>query len=422
GPGYRRDFAPHHVSTGTLAPELSPFDAEFRQFMERQPIPGAAVAVTANGQLKYARGFGYADLANRIPVQPDNLFRIASVSKPITAVAILQLVEQGRLRLDEPVWEVLDFDAAIAAEPAFDKRQRDITIRRLLEHRGGWDRDESFDAMFQSVRFARELGVDPPAGPREVMLRMLAQPLDFDPGERYAYSNYGYCLLGRVIEQRSGLPYEEYVRQHILRPLGIETMRLGRTRAPGRSDHEVRYYHPRQDESVFADNLEQPVPSPYGGWYLEAMDSHGGWLASAVDLAKFAAAFDDPNASPLLSRQSIDQMYGRPPGQAGYNDAGEPKEVYYSLGWQNRVLGADRSNHWHNGSLPGTATILIRRSDGVNLIALLNTRVSPSVENLGRELDRTLHRAANAVQAWPAHDLFEELDGAEPHRSQSSPE
>ena len=131
------------------------------------------------------------------------------------------------------------------------------------------------------------------------------------------------------------------------------------------------------------------------------MDAHGGWIASVLDLAKFAAAFDDPQSSPLLSAESWARMHQRPPGLAGHNPEGVPKEPFYSLGWLNRTVGPNRINHWHSGSLPGTATILIRRHDGKNLIALMNARVSPSSPHLGRAIDALLHRAANQVTEWP---------------------
>ena len=230
---------------------------------------------------------------------------------------------------------------------------------------------------------------------------MCSQPLDFDPGQRYAYSNFGYCLLGRVIEQVTNQTYQDYVKANVLSPLGIESMQIGSTRLESQAENEVRYYHPGTAQSVFADDLRETVPSPYGGWYLEAMDSHGGWIASAEDLAKFAAAFDDPDQCPILSRQSIEWMYRRPPGLAGHDEDGSEKPVYYSLGWSNRIVGNDRVNHWHTGSLPGTATILIRRHDGKNFVALLNTRVSPSTDHLGREIDQLLHQMADAVTDWP---------------------
>ena len=132
------------------------------------------------------------------------------------------------------------------------------------------------------------------------------------------------------------------------------------------------------------------------------MDSHGAWIASAVDLAKFAATFDDPDKCPILKSSSIDLMYRRPPGLAGHEKDGAEKDVYYSLGWSNRVMGGDRLNHWHTGSLPGTATIMIRRHDGLNFVALLNTRISPSASHLGRAIDSLLHQAADEVTDWPA--------------------
>jgi N-acyl-D-amino-acid deacylase len=274
----------------------------------------------------------------------------------------------------------------------------------LLQHRGGWDRDKSFDAMFQSVKFAKKLGVDAPAGPATIIKAMLSEKLDFAPGERYAYSNFGYCLLGRVIEKLTGDEYEQAVKKAVLAPLGISSMRLGKTRLADRAEGEVRYYQPSQGRSVFESDLRQPVPVPYGAWYLEAMDAHGAWLASAEDLAKFAAAFDDADHCPILSAKSIELMHERPEGAAGYEEDGAKKDSFYSLGWLNRVTTGDKLNHWHTGSLDGTATILIRRADGRNLIALLNTRASPSSAHLGRAVDELLHRAANAVKKWPQRE------------------
>ena len=305
----------------------------------------------------YARGFGYADLATQQQVEPDSLFRIASISKPITAVAVLQLVEREKLGLDDKVFEILDDEPAIAAAgDQCDVRLQDITIRHLLQHRGGWDRDESFDAMFQSVRFAEQIGVPPPADQETVIRAMFTQRLDFDPGQRYAYSNFGYCLLGRVIEETSGQDYEAYVQENVLAPLGITSMRLGATRRPERCEGEVCYYHPDHGSSVFADDLGERVPSAYGAWNLEAMDSHGGWLASAIDLARFGSAFDDPKACPILSAESIELMYARPEGLAGHDSEGKPQAKYYSLGWSNRVIDDGKVNHGHGGSLPGTST------------------------------------------------------------------
>lgn len=407
GKGYRPDSRPAGQLNSADQPTLSAFDEMSRDVLDQHAGIGLAVAVTDQGRLVHAAGYGYADLSQGTHVTPHSLFRIASISKPITAVAVMQLVEQGKVGLDDHVLSHVDLDDEIdLAGSAFDPRWRSITIRHLLEHRGGWDRDKSFDAMFRSVEFARLRGVAAPAGSRDVILAMLQHQLDFDPGERYAYSNFGYNLLGRVIERVSGQDYESYVRNQVLAPLGITGMRIGRTRMEQRIDNEVRYYHPGSGKSVFAEDLDQSVPSPYGAWHLEAMDAHGGWLASALDLARFAAAFDDPEKCPILSASSIEQMRQRPPGAAGF-EGQEPKPVFYGLGWQVRDVGDNRYNVWHSGSLPGTATILIRRHDGKNFVALLNSRVSPRTQHLGREVDAALHRAADKVSTWPTHDLFE---------------
>ena len=103
-------------------------------------------------------------------------------------------------------------------------------------------------------------------------------------------------------------------------------------------------------------------------------------------------------------------MYQRPPGLAGHDENGQPKEVFYSLGWMNRGVGENQVNHWHTGSLNGTATILIRRHDGKNFVALLNTRISPTDAPLSRDLDALLHLAADEVPEWPSENRFEEFD------------
>ncbi|MCA9049847.1 MAG: serine hydrolase, partial [Planctomycetaceae bacterium] len=398
GPGFRPETAAWNTASGEDKSAFAEVDRLLKNFLREHHVPGASVALTDRGKLIFARGYGFADLAAAEKVSPENLFRIASISKPITAVAVLQLAEQEKLKLDDRVFDVLDCRAEIEqAGEAFDPRCREITIRQLLQHRGGWDRDKSFDAMFQSVRFANQLQLPPPANAEAVIQAMFSQHLDFAPGQRYAYSNFGYNLLGRVIEKVSGQEYEAYVREHVLAPLSITAMKIGGTRLSQRSEDEVRYYQPGTGKSVFAEDLDQEVPWPYGAWYLEAMDSHGGWIASATDLAKFAMAFDDPENCPILSRESIEQMHDRPEGSAGFEDDGTPKETYYSLGWMNRVLSSGEINHWHTGSLNGTATILIRRHDGKNMVALLNSRVSPSAEHLGRAIDRLLHKAVDSV-------------------------
>ena len=159
---------------------------------------------------------------------------------------------------------------------------------------------------------------------------------------------------------------------------------------------------PGQRDPSFRQNLGQLVPWPYGGWNLEAMDSHGGWIASATDLPTFAAAFNDPDNCPLLTRASIERMHQRPPGLAGHDHDGTEKPRFYSPGCSNRVVAEGKIIRWHTGSLSGTVTTMIRRHDGKNFVALLNTSVSPSSISVDAAIGKLLHAATNQVTDWPA--------------------
>ncbi len=344
-------------------------------FIQKYHLPGASLAVARDGRIVYARGFGYSDVDKKEPVQPDALFRIASVTKPFTAAAVLQLVERGKLSLDDKVFDVLELKAPEKGK--FDKRWKEVTILELLQHRGGWDRDKSFDPMFRSPTICKELDVEPPAKQEAIIRYMLREPLDFDPGERYAYSNFGYCLLGRVIEKASGMEYEDYVKKEILKPLGIEGMRQGRTLLKDRAEGEVRYYNEGQGTAIMGPRIGKSAPWPYGCWCLEAMDSHGAWIASAEDLVRFGAAFNNPKKCKILSEKSIETMFARPPNAAGEDDKGKPAAAFYGCGWEVRPVRGAKANTWHTGSLDGTSTLLVRRFDNLTWAVLFNSRCRP---------------------------------------------
>lgn len=384
--------------TGDAVPELAPFDELLLAFLRDNEIAGASLAITKDGKLVYARGFGWADSDAMEKVLPSSLFRIASISKPITAVAILMLIERGKLKLDD---RAFDF---IAQEPSNsrkrDPRLKDITIRHLLQHTAGFDRDKSFDPMFRPVIIANELGVEPPAAPEHVIRFMLGQALDFDPGSRYAYSNYGYCVLGRIIERVSGQSYESFVRNQVLKPLGATSTKLGKTLERAAGEVKYRDAKPKQGKAIIGPDFGKPVPTPYGAWHLEAMDAHGGWLSSATDLVRFASAIDRPELCPILKPESIETMFARPDGRAGYDDAGKPLANYYALGWNVRPQGAGRTT-MHMGSLDGTATALVRRHDGLNWAVLFNGRSNTKGEYLGKLIDPLLHETAAKVKRWP---------------------
>ena len=399
-PAFTRAAAP-------APPPLESFDHEMQLFMTERAIPGGALAIIKDRRLLYARGYGRADRDHPAPVTAESRFRIASLAKPFTAAAILKLVEGKKLALDDPAFIRLPLKSLLPADATPDERLALITVRQLLQHTAGWERDKTYDPMFRTKQIATELGLAPPAGPRDILRHHLGKPLDFDPGTRYAYSNFGYCLLGRLIEEISGETYETFTRRAVLAPAGIRHMKLGKSPATARADGEVRYHTPdnAMGENLF--NLSGPkVPWPDGGFALESMDANGGWIASVIDLARFVAALDPAAPKPLLTRAVFDAMHAPPPPPVSRNDDGTLKAAYYTCGWNVRPVGTEgKFNAWHTGSLPGTYTLLVRRWDGLSWAALFNQR---SLDHKTRDaaIDPALHRAAAAVKEWPAEDLF----------------
>jgi N-acyl-D-amino-acid deacylase len=393
-------------TTGEAVRELDGLEDAMLRCMAEHEIPGAALAVTRHGRLVYARGFGWADLQALEPVRPESLFRIASVSKPVTAVAILRLVQEGWLRLEDRVVNLLNISRHSFGAVEADPRLEEVTVLQLLQHTGGWDRARSGDPMFFSAEIAEALDIASPPGPWDIIRWMHGRPLDFTPGQEYAYSNYGYCLLGRIIEAVMGCRYEDYVRTEILAPLGIHTMRIGQTRA--RACDEVVYYPlTRLSRSVFAETLGLCVPHPYGAWYLEAMDSHGGWIASALDIVRFATAFWDRDASPLLTRSSFETMFARPPAPVGCDEEGELRRSYYGCGWAVDLpdeTGRVGQQH-HNGMLMGTATVMRRREDGICWTALFNAALGRNETYLGSPIVAGMDEALASITDWPVGSL-----------------
>jgi N-acyl-D-amino-acid deacylase len=168
--------------------------------LTKEQIPGATLAVLDDGKLIYERGFGYSDPDTRTQMAPDAVMRIASISKPLTAAAVLSLAGDDRLSLDDSLFSWLERHPAgwdLEAAKAVDPRWAEITIRQLLQHTAGFDREKSRDTMFEVVGITAALGVRRRLKIEDVVRYQLTQPLDFAPGERVSYSNVGYCLLAR---------------------------------------------------------------------------------------------------------------------------------------------------------------------------------------------------------------------------------
>jgi N-acyl-D-amino-acid deacylase len=278
-----------------------------------------------------------------------------------------------------------------------------------LQHTGGWDSTQSFDPQYppHTFRAAEALGVDAPPSAEQIIRFMLSQPLDFAPGTRYAYSNFGYNVLGRVIERRSKMTYGEYVQQQVLAPAGITDMRLGRTLLDQRAPGEVRYYS--LSDQPFVPSAYPgggDVPFAYGGYYLEGLDAHGGWIATAEDQIRFATAVDGQRGPALLKPETVDTMLRTPvPQETGPGGAGNaPPES--GLGWV--VHAADGGLAWsHAGALEGTcASWMIRRPDGTAISFLFNSLPTEYPSFFG-DIIPALSQAADEVTTWPSDDLFQ---------------
>ncbi|MGD8495171.1 MAG: serine hydrolase [Gemmatimonadales bacterium] len=374
-------------------------DRALVDLMQRWHVPGLSIAVVEDGRLVVARGLGLAHPAADEPMRPDHRVRIASVSKSITATAILKLVERGDVALDDRVFPDLLPDLWADAQPPGDARLADITVRELLHHQGGWDQFSSGDPMFMSRDVASALGVPSPPEATDIVRYVLARPLDFAPGTSVSYSNFGFSLLARVIESVTGMPYETWVRDEILGPADATGFRIGGSLLADRQAMEVYYSGLGRDASQVAsvfDALPGQVPLPYGGFYLSPMDGNGGWVGSVVDLVRFAGAVDGRAEDDVISAASRDLVAEDPVPLSGGR---------YGLGW---FVDSDGTWH-HTGRLPGSASRLVIRADGLTYAALLNASDPDEAAFLG-DLVSTLATATAAVTAWPDRDLFTEFD------------
>ncbi|WP_160717704.1 serine hydrolase domain-containing protein [Chitinophaga solisilvae] len=357
------------LGTGTLPDTVAvpQVDKAVKTFMEKYNVPGVSVAVTRNGKLVYARGYGFADTAARQRVTPGSRFRIASVSKCITAVAILKLAEAGKLSADDKVFGAQALLGVRYGQLPYSGWLQEITVRQLLQHTAGAWPNNARDPMFLYPSLSAD---------SLISRTLIEQPVLYQPGKVYAYSNFGYCLLGRIIEKVSGQSYETYV-QSLLQEAGIHQMETGSNTLAERKPQEVVYYG-QQQENPYIYNIAR-------------MDAHGGWIATATDLARFLTAVDGfPSRADLLSSASITQM--TTPSAANPN---------YALGWLVNVY----NNWWHAGSLPGTASEIVRAANGFTWVILCNTRTDKGFFN---DLDGLMWQAVNNPQTrWPDTDLFQ---------------
>jgi len=355
------------TSTATPANFVN-FDHDIERYMRRYQVPGAAVAVMQHGKLVYTQGYGWADKDSKQPVQPTNLFRIASVSKVITATAVLQLIQENKLHYNDRVLDVLN-DLQPLPKMKVNKLVQQLTVRDLLLMTTGWGNSHSmgYDATFGPLPsfWERKYELSAPLSCYEAARFMMGMPMIAHPGRNFAYSNVAYCYLGLLIAKVNNLPYtpaayQQYVLKNVLNPLGITDMRLGTTGTT--LPNEVHYY---------ADDVDNGLP--YGSTrVLEKAYAAGGWLASPIDLVKFA--YGVPS---LLDKQQLAFIMNQPQG-VQYPVAKKDRKIYfYSSGWW--MYGTQEGLLWiAHGSFAGTRAMIVKRPDGTIISIIFNKLPRPT--------------------------------------------
>lgn len=304
--------------------------------------PGMSVALVLDDRVAWSQGFGLADVENDVPARANTVYRIASISKPIAATAVMQLVERGRVGLDDPVQKHV---------PSFPvKGEQTITIRHLLTHTSGIRhyRDGEMESSREYGTVLDALGI------------FKDDPLLFAPGTKYSYSTYAYNLLGAVVESASGIAFEEYLRANVWKPAGMTATYF---------DHVSQIIPHRAEQYVREGSTMRNAPLAD----LSNKWAGGGVLSTAEDLGRFHIALDEGR---LLKAATLAQMY------TPYRLA-DGSETTYGLGWM--VSKDDRGRTWiaHSGGATGGTTYLLRDPSRKLAVAILcNVENAPGLRDL----------------------------------------
>jgi CubicO group peptidase (beta-lactamase class C family) len=363
--GYTINGSPRFVAVwdncNISGADLSCIDSKVKAYMNAQGMPGFSLAIARNGKLVFARGYGEANTSSHKLVSPVSQFRIASVSKPITGVAVMKLVEQGKLSLDDKVFGAGALLGTTYGTQPYSNRVKSITVRQLLSHTSGWSNEDD-DPMFKNFNTQKQV-IDYMIDTRGVKNA---------PGSTYEYLNFGHCVMGRVIEKVTGQTYENFVKSNVLAPSGITQMGIGNDSENAKLANEVTYY-----------------PSSAYNLRPGHMDAHGGWVASAKDLVKLSVHVDGL-ASPgdILSASSRNALL------TGTAAAGS-----YGLGWS-----WDGTGQGHNGAMRGTLGFVWQTTDNYSFAILANERVDGDIWfSAGKNMVLDILKC---VKQWPSYDLY----------------
>lgn len=378
-------------NTDSELAETQRFDRMIEQFMNKWEIKGASFALMKDNRLIYCKGYGLADAEAQIPTDVKHVFRVASVSKLITAVGIMKLVEEGKIRLNDRVFG----EQGVLNDSCFldikDPRSKKITVEQLLRHQGGYSIAYG-DPMFCPLEIARKMNVEPPVDLNTMIRFVLSRRLGYSPGDGTRYSNIGYGILSKVIEKVTGKGYEEYIRKNILKPAGCSDMYLGHNLDTDHFPNEVKYYEVSNAELIPAcDGSGKMVYRSNGGNNIEELYGAGGWVASPAELLRFLATIDgNPEVKDILKPETIRYMTKSLPNAL-------------PIGW----IETNTSGDWsRTGTLAGTSALMKKQRDGYSWIFVTNTS-SWKGSRFPHYIEAMMQKALTTVPQWPERNLFE---------------
>jgi CubicO group peptidase (beta-lactamase class C family) len=364
-------WTPAKTQTSASLPseKVARIDKAVAAFMSRLNIPGLSIAVATDNQLRWQKGYGLADMENLVPAKAATVYRLASVSKPITATAVMQLVERGKIDLDAPVQKYV---------PSFPQKAYPVTVRDLLRHTSGirhYKGDEE-----NSTRYYGSL--------MEALTIFKNDPLEHQPGLKFTYSTYGYTLLGVVVEAASGMKFTDYLRENIFKPAGMSRTRSDSVREiiPNRARGYVKTDKGDLSNAGLADTSYK-IPG-------------GGLVSTVEDLIKFAGA--EQNGT-LVRKETFGMMSISQVNKDVWERTFAPQKIpagkeppSYGFGW---IIGTEKRKDaiWHGGVQQGVTTLVyILPKERLTLAVMMNLEgEGTAIENFGDEVAEILLAGAD---------------------------
>lgn len=372
--------------------DLEALDRRMNRYMRTWAFKGMSLAIVRNDSLVYAKGYGWADEEEGISMEPGNIMRVASVSKLLTAAGIMVLQDRGLLNIKDTVFG----PTGILKDSLFTKTIKDrnyykITVEHLLRHQGGFYRDP----VFSSRDVKHQMGLESAPEKEDFYHLVLKRRLRFAPGTWQKYSNFGYILLSDIIEEVSGKPYEQFMKEDVLSPAGCFDMHIAQNYYHQKRENEVRYYTHEGDGKYIEEYNDsgKMVERCYGGNNIPLLSGAGAWCGSTVELARFVASIDGKAEVPdIISAEAVSQM-------TEYFDT-----ETFSLGWNDTK---PQSGWSRSGTLSGTCAYIKYYPDGECWILVTNTstwkgpRQAKYTEALFKQCRKSFSKEL------PARNLFE---------------